>query len=169
MAIAGMNHKIYLVGFMGCGKTTIGTLLGKRIGIKSIDLDDYITQEAKMSIPEIFRRYGEDYFRTLEQACLYKVGIGGAGIICTGGGVVSKAQNRQFLKEAVCIYLKVDFDILYERIAKDANRPLATDYERLKALYDARQAWYEEVATYQIIGDEKTPLQVVDELIQWIK
>ncbi|MGL4737724.1 MAG: shikimate kinase [Cellulosilyticaceae bacterium] len=164
-----MNHKIYLVGFMGCGKTTIGTLLGKRIGIKSIDLDDYIIHEAKMRIPEIFEKYGEGYFRELEHTCLCKVGEGGAGIICTGGGVVGRRDNRAFLKDALCIYLKVDFDILYGRIAEDSNRPLATDYERLKALYESRQAWYEEVATYQIIGDEKTPLQVVDELIQLIK
>lgn len=164
-----MTYKIYLVGFMGCGKTTIGALLGKRIGIRSMDLDEYIVSEAGMSIPKLFEQYGEDYFRALEHTCLLKIGKEGPGIICTGGGVVKREDNRQFLKDALCIYLDVDFEILYERIAQDTNRPLATDYESLKALYASRKAWYEEVATYRIVGDEKSPLQVVEELIQLMK
>lgn len=164
-----MNNVIYLVGFMGCGKTTIGHLLGKKIGNKSIDLDDYIEAYTNRSIPEIFQEEGEVGFRAIESHCLKQLGKMGKGIICTGGGVVKEQLNREYLKSKCCIYLKVDFEIVYQRIIGDPKRPLAKSREHLKALYDERQGWYEEVATYTIIGDHKAPFQVIDEIIQKIK
>ncbi|MGL4344908.1 MAG: shikimate kinase [Cellulosilyticaceae bacterium] len=164
-----MNSMIYLVGFMGCGKTTIGELLARKTGYKSIDLDHYIVETTHKSIPELFETYGEDYFRKIEHECLKVLSQMGHGIICTGGGVVKEAVNRAFLSQECCIYLDVAFDTLYERIAQDANRPLAKDKTSLYDLYRGRQAWYEEVATYTIEGNGKTPLQVVDEIIQVIK
>ena len=94
-----MQGNIYLVGFMGCGKTTVGGQLAIYEGKKFIDIDALIVKEAHLSIPRIFKNYGEAYFRTLESQTLQKTTQEHAAIIATGGGIVQQEANRVFLKE----------------------------------------------------------------------
>ncbi|MGL5677055.1 MAG: shikimate kinase [Cellulosilyticaceae bacterium] len=159
----------YLVGFMGCGKTTIGEQLSSCQGRKFYDLDTCIVQRAGMPISKVFEVYGEDYFRKLETACLKATSKERGAIIATGGGIVTREENRLFLKGQKVIFLNWPFELLYERIRGDSKRPLVTTEEALRKLYDARQGWYEEVATYSIDCKGHTPYSLSRLLTEQIK
>lgn len=164
-----MQSNIYLIGFMGCGKTTVGGHLATYLGKKFQDLDEMIINEANMPIATIFQEYGESYFRTLEAKVLYKTKKNNASIIATGGGIIERVENREFLKRQRVIYLKWSFDTLYTRIEGDAKRPLATTKEALSALYERRQKLYEEVATDIIVCDGHTPYSLAKYLTERMK
>ena len=83
------NRPVYLCGFMGCGKSTIGRLLAKKLGREFVDLDDYIVQREGMSIPQIFEQRGENYFREVEAVALSELSAA-AGVVATGGGTLLK-------------------------------------------------------------------------------
>ena len=164
-----MQRNIYLVGFMGCGKTTVGGQLAIYQGKKFQDIDALIVKEADMAIAEIFKRYGEDYFRTLETKTLYQTAHEHAAVIATGGGIIEREENRAFLKSQKVIYLSWSFDVLYERIAGDTSRPLVSTKEALRDLYERRQKYYAEVATDILMCDGETPYSVSKYLAERIR
>ena len=141
-----MNN-IILIGFMGSGKTTIGKILASDLALDYIDIDEFIEENTKMSIPEIFKKAGEAWFREQESFALSCMTDGKNRLISTGGGIVEREENIEVLKNGgTVVYLKASPDKLWTRAGKDPNRPLSTDLSSFRKLYDRRKARYEEAA-----------------------
>ena len=152
-----------LLGFMGAGKTTIGRLLDPAF----TDMDALLVRRLEMPISDYFTRYGEESFRLQESLLLQELLDGQSSVIATGGGIVLKPENRELLKKNSCnIYLRIDFDHLYQRLATDPvnKRPLFLDknQEEFHTLYEQRLPLYEEVATHVIDVTDKTPEKIVE-------
>ena len=152
-----------LVGFMGAGKTTIGRLLDPAF----VDMDALLVQRLEMPISDYFARFGEESFRQQESLLLQDLLEQETSVIATGGGIVLRPENRQLLKKNPCnIYLQIDFDRLYQRLATDPvnKRPLFLDksQEEFQALFEQRLPLYEEVATHVIDVADKTPEEIVE-------
>ena len=152
-----------LLGFMGAGKTTVGSLLDPAFA----DMDAVLVQRLEMPISDYFARYGEDSFRQQESLLLQELLNQESSVISTGGGIVLKPENCELLKKNPCnIYLRIDFDRLYQRLATDPvnKRPLflAKNQEEFRALYEQRLPLYEEVATHVIDVADKTPEEIVE-------
>ena len=152
-----------LLGFMGAGKTTIGRLLDPAF----VDMDALLVQRLEMPISDYFARFGEERFRQQESLLLQDLLEQETSVIATGGGIVLRPENRQLLKKNPCnIYLQIDFDRLYQRLATDPvnKRPLFLDksQEEFQALFEQRLPLYEEVATHVLDVADKTPEEIVE-------
>lgn len=166
-----MSNLIFLIGLMGCGKTTIGKSLAKHLGYDFTDTDDLIVKNYQQDINTIFHEKGEKFFRNLETNTLQNV-ISNAKnnekkyIISTGGGIVLKDENRQLLKQfGYNVYLQTDINILAQRLINDTQRPLLKNkqnlLENLQNLHNIRNKFYLEVANLVIQTDNKN----IDEII----
>jgi len=145
---------IYLVGFMGCGKTTVGRMLARRLGWRFSDLDDDIEARAQMSINEIFDRFGEEEFRRMEHEALRRrvaeIARGVPWVVAVGGGCFAQPRNYQLISDnGISIWLDAPLELVRARISQSATRPLARDPARLEELYHARRPAYEK-ADYRI-------------------
>ncbi|PPA71396.1 shikimate kinase [Jeotgalibacillus proteolyticus] len=141
------NGHVFLIGFMGAGKSTIGRLLADRLRKDFIDVDALIVQKENKSISDIFSEHGEAFFREKEAAYLKK--ISGGSIIATGGGILYFSETLEWMKQnGTIVYLQAPFSILYERIFQDSNRPLAMTKSEasLKELYSKRHDVYSSAA-----------------------
>lgn len=134
--------KIYLIGMPGCGKSTLGNILSKKLNYDYIDMDNYIEKQACMFIDEIFEAYGESYFRELETNTLKEFMELDNVIISTGGGIIKNKKHKE-LMNGLCVFLDVPLDILEKRLNdSDIIRPLLQTktvyelYEERKELYD---------------------------------
>lgn len=118
-------RSIVFVGLMGAGKTAIGRRVGSMLGLPFIDSDHEIESVSRMSIPELFERYGEPEFRTLEQRVIGRLLENGPQVLSTGGGAFMKEETREAIAgHALSVWLKADLDTLFERVSKKQNRPL---------------------------------------------
>ena len=156
--------KLYLCGFMGCGKSRIGRELAKKTGRAFADLDAYIVEHEKMSIPEIFDRSGEPYFRSLEAK--YIAEMPDNSVVALGGGAIINENTAKTARETgKVIFLDVDFETCYKRIKDDSNRPLAFNNpkEKVKELYDTRRPIYSERSDI-IIKAAGTPAKIIDKI-----
>jgi shikimate kinase len=135
---------IYLTGFMGAGKTTVGRLLARETGLPFCDLDTEIEGDAGRSIPDIFRELGEVSFRDLESAALERCALRGEGVVATGGGIVEREENvERMLASGKVVYLDAEFALLEQRAAADGSkRPLFSDVAEARRRYDDRQTLY---------------------------
>lgn len=119
------SRSIVFVGLMGAGKTAIGRRVAARLGIPFIDSDHEIESVSRMTIPDLFERYGETEFRALEQRVIVRLIERGPRVLSTGGGAFMNAQTREAIaKRGVTVWLKADVDTLLERVSKNQNRPL---------------------------------------------
>ena len=145
---------IILCGFMGSGKTVVGSELAKIMGRKFVDTDELIEEEQGVAIKAIFATHGEDYFRDLEFECCKKVSELKNCVVSTGGGALTFERNVEALKESgKIVFLDASFDVICERIGDNTNRPLFQDKEKAKALYDERKSKYLACADIVIDGD----------------
>lgn len=157
---------LYLVGFMGAGKTSVGKVLGEWQEKQVIDTDEYIVQQEKMTINDIFSKYGESYFRRCETETLKIVSKKDA-IITTGGGIILDKQNREFLKSTnKTIFLQCHPTDVISRLEQDDSRPLIRDksLDQIIAMYDARLPLYHECAALTIDTADKS-IEMVAKLI----
>lgn len=153
-----------LLGFMGAGKSTIARGLDPNY----LDMDALIEKRLGMSIAEFFAEKGEEAFRQIESEILADL-LQRDQVVSTGGGVVISQRNRDLLKtNSDNIYLKADFETLYQRIStdKDNQRPLFLNNskEELVAIFQERQAWYEEVASRVLDVTKLSPEEIIEEL-----
>ena len=153
-----------LLGFMGAGKSTIA----RELDPNYIDMDVLIEKRLGMSIAEFFAEKGEDAFRQIESEVLAEL-LKTEQVVSTGGGVVISQRNRDLLKtNSDNIYLKADFETLYQRISADKNnqRPLflSKTKEELQKIFQERESWYEEVASKVVDVTILSPEEIAEEL-----
>jgi shikimate kinase len=119
------NRPIVLVGLMGAGKTAIGRRVASSLRLPFVDSDHEIEAASRMSVPELFEKYGEHEFRALEQRVIARLLHDGARVLATGGGAFMNAETRAAIREAaVSVWLKADLDTLMGRVTRKQNRPL---------------------------------------------
>lgn len=119
------KRSIVFVGLMGAGKTAIGRKVAAMLRLNFIDSDHEIEEVSRMSVPELFERYGEPEFRALEQRVILRLLEGGPQVLSTGGGAFMNAQTRTAIAEhGVSVWLKADIDTLMDRVGKNRARPL---------------------------------------------
>lgn len=163
---------IVLIGFMGTGKTSTGKLLASRMGYSFIDTDYKIEQVNKMTIKEMFARYGENYFRQKEHEIIKKIADYRQVVISTGGGVVLNAENMKALRTTSrIISLQASVDVIFERTSRRNNRPLL-EQKNPKAiiakLLEERLPLYQQ-ADLQLDTSEFSPMQIVEKIMDWLK
>ena len=166
----GKFTAIYLVGFMGCGKTTVGTKLAQRLAWKFEDLDTRIEREEGRTIAEIFARAGEAAFRSKEHATLLRVleeaGQSGGRVVALGGGTFAQPQNFELLQsaKAITIWLECPVEELLLRCALMTNRPLFRDEASFRQLYDERLPYYRR-ASFAVEAGNADPGEVVNRIL----
>ena len=160
-----MTRTVFLCGFMGCGKSTVGKVAAGMLGVQFVDLDEYIEQQEKMSIPVIFSKKGEEYFRDCETKAI-KDFDGKGNVVATGGGALLREENAEAAQAAgVVIFIDTDFETCYERIKDDPHRPIAynSTKEQLKERYDQRRPLYEAHSQFTIDGS-LSPAQMAKQI-----
>lgn len=163
-------RNIFLIGFMGSGKSTVGKALAKEIGYDFIDIDSFIEESTKMSIPDIFAKAGEAWFRDQETFAVSCLAEGKDRVIATGGGVVEREENIEIMKknDGFVVYLKATPDKLWTRVGKDPNRPLSTDLATFRKRFDARKPKYETAADLVIDTDGKTVEKIMSIIKEYL-
>ncbi len=161
--------RIYLIGFMCSGKTTVGSLLASSLGYPFVDLDKEIEEREGMSIPEIFSIKGEEYFRRLELELLKEVSKKDKVVISTGGGLGANPKAMNFMKKlGKTVWITIRFETFLRRCSGDEGRPLLRrPLEELRVLFNKRKEVYK-LADIKVDG-EKTPEEVVREILSSLK
>jgi shikimate kinase len=158
--------KIYLVGFMGSGKTTIGRELAARIDAPFFDLDELIESAEKMSIRDIFAVQGEPYFRKRERDILRSTRHLELAVIATGGGTFTFDENIQFIQsEGMSIYLSAPYALLRSRAGGKEDRPLFRDDVSAHELYANRIRYYRMSDLTLEIREDETPAEIVERML----
>jgi shikimate kinase len=159
---------IFLVGFMACGKTTVGPLLAVRSGLPFTDLDLVIESKRKLTIAEIIGREGEEAFRQLETATLREVIATTPGVIAPGGGAITRPENRVLMATAgTVVWLDAPFELCWERIRQDkVVRPLARDEEAARSRYESRLPLYRQASLRIAVAAVTTPEEIADHIIE---
>ena len=159
--------KIYLVGFMGAGKTTVARALGRRLGWRVEDIDERIEARERRSVATIFSQSGEAYFRQQERQVLSDLLPQRQIVVATGGGTFAEPDNRALmLADGAVVWLDVPLTRVFERVPADGRRPLAADRTQMEQLYARRRLAYAE-AHVRIDGTEPVP-DVVVRLLEWV-
>ncbi len=160
---------IFLIGFMGSGKSTIADRLCADYGLEAVEMDAQIEQQQKMSIPEIFARYGEAYFRKLETEFLMEFGNRKQCVVSCGGGAAMREENvSQMKKHGTVVLLRACPETVYERVKDSTNRPLLNSdmsISHISELMEARRPKYEAAADIVIETDGKTVSEICGEIM----
>lgn len=168
-----MNN-IILIGFMGCGKTTVGIRLSYRLHRLLEDTDKLIEHQQNRSISDIFADCGEEAFRTMETECLKELLTQkGKRIISVGGGLAVREENQRLLKQlGTVVYLKASADTIYERLQSDTSRPLlqtADPKARIKELLLQREGAYEQACDITVEVDQLTLEEAADAVLKEVR
>lgn len=164
-----MSNNIFLIGFMGSGKSTIGRFLQKELNMELVEMDARIVEEQGMSINDIFAEKGEDYFRDLESRLVLELNSEGNTIVSCGGGVVIRPENVENMKKnGKIVFLSATPDTIYERVKNSTERPILNGHmnvEYIAGLMEKRRALYENAADIRIETDGKTKDEICKEII----
>jgi len=163
------TDKVYLVGFMGAGKTSVGRALAKRLDWRFVDIDEQIEAREHLTVSDIFQRHGEPHFRGVERAVLAEHVPLRHAVVATGGGTFVDVQNRAIIKaDGAAVWLDAPLERLIARIPQDGRRPLAADRANLERLFHSRRAAYEQAHLHLDAG--RAPVQsLVDQLVDWLE
>ncbi|AEE96327.1 shikimate kinase [Mahella australiensis] len=167
-----MGNNIYLTGFMGTGKTTVGRLLAKELNMNFVDTDEFIEQGMGMTVPSIFGIYGEAFFRQLEHNALISIAYRQGVVVSTGGGIVLRDDNINIMRRSgVMICLDASPDTVMRNVGSGKGRPVLDggDLRRnIIELMDKRRQFYCQ-ADIIVNIDDKTPETISDEIIALLK
>lgn len=162
--------KIFLIGLMGAGKSTVGKILAQALSWKLMDIDQEIEKFAGCDIPSIFEAQGEDGFRDYEAQVLLDTGTMNNVIIPCGGGIVTRPENVDYLKDHFTIWLNVSPEEAAARLEHTDDRPLLSEckdtIKKLSDILDQRQASYAEAATLQIETAHRAPDIIATEILE---
>jgi shikimate kinase len=160
--------KIYLVGFMAAGKTTVARALARRLDWRAVDVDELVEAREHLPVAEIFARHGEAYFRATERRVLFEQIAPRHLVVATGGGTFADVQNRAAINaDGVSVWLDVPLERLIDRIPADGRRPLATDRASFERLYHQRRAAYEQ-AHVRLDAGRASVDALVEQLVDWL-
>lgn len=165
-----MKSNIFLIGFMGCGKSTVASGLQRMYGKKVVEMDQLISERQGMSIPDIFDKYGETYFRDLESKLVEEIQGMENQVVSCGGGVVLREQNVAKMKEnGLVVLLTAKPETILERVKYDNNRPVLKGKKTVAGiteLMEARREKYEAAADIVIRTDKKSISKICEEVMQ---
>lgn len=160
--------KVYLVGFMGAGKSTVAHVLGKRLDWKVEDVDTLIERDERRDIPTIFRQDGEPYFRAKERAILIGLLPERGVVVASGGGTFSDPGNRELmLRDGAVVWLDAPFATVVNRVPLDGRRPLASDRLEMEQLYNQRLAAYRQ-AHLRVDAGKGSVEELVEYIVEWL-
>jgi shikimate kinase len=160
------KDKIFLVGFMGSGKSTVGPLVAAKLGWDFLDLDRQIEREQGKPIREIFEQNGEPEFRRIEARHLRSLKDRAACVVALGGGAFVQEANRPIVAElGVSVFLDCRLEVIQARCPDDGNRPLLATPERIKDLYAVRQPFYR-MSDFSVDASDLEPAQVADQILR---
>jgi shikimate kinase len=161
------TDKLYLVGFMGAGKTTLGRALGRRLDWGVDDIDELIEARERRSVAQIFAERGEAYFRAAEREVLHRLLPRRQAVVATGGGTYAEADNRQLINaDGAAVWLDLPLSVALERVPRDGRRPLAADRLAFEELYHQRRLAYRQA---HLRVDAAAPLEeLVERVLDWL-
>lgn len=163
---------IVLTGFMGTGKTEVGKELSRLLDMKLIDVDTEIEKSRKLTINDIFKKFGEPRFREIETEMIKNLSEKKNIIISTGGGAVLKQENTDALrKNGVIVCLTASPETILKRTSRNSDRPLlqvGNPFKKIKELLNFRTPFYEK-ADIMIDTEGKAPLHIAEEIIERVK
>ncbi len=170
-----LDKPIYLVGYMGTGKTTVAKAFEEATGIKAIDTDEEVVHTGGITIEDVFFRHGEQGFRNRETTQLKLASEGEPVIVSCGGGIILREENRQILNDTgTVILLTAEPETALERLKQVDyyERPLLKDKQSVGYIEEhmkEREPAYQEVADFTVVTDGKTPEEIVEEIIEILK
>ena len=164
---------LFLIGYMGTGKSTVASYLAKQYGFDIVEMDHVIVEREGMSIADIFATHGENYFRDIESKLLEEIQLEENKVVSCGGGVVLKEQNVDVMKKSGNIILLTALpQTILERVKDDEERPLLKGNKTvafIQDMMDKRRPYYEGAADVMIDTDGKTVADICDEIIKKTK
>ena len=171
-SVSGRRKSIALIGMMGVGKSSVGACLHRRTDLALLDIDEVVASRFQMSIPEIFAEHGEEKFREAETEVLRRMHIEEQTVIVTGGGIVLRKENVQFLKtKTLVVWLDGDEETLFARASRKKNRPLLQTKNPRKSfseILSARRPLYAKIADIRVntsvLTDEEVALAILAKL-----
>ena len=170
------KHNIYLMGFMGCGKSKVGRIIAQKLGWPFLDTDDCIVEEAELTIPEIFEQMGEPHFRELEKNCIEKVASLNGHVISLGGGAIIDPENWEHIcRSGMTVTLSYPPEILAARLEKKSDRPLLNETEgksrliKIIDLLNKRESYYRRADLVLHLNKEVPADRVAETLIGYMK
>ena len=156
------NRSVVLVGMMGAGKSSVGRRLAARLGIAFVDADTEIESAAGMSIPDIFAKHGEEYFRAGEKRVIARLLDNGPQVLATGGGSTMDQATRDLIHiKGISVWLKADLDVLMKRTKRRNDRPLA---DKMKDLLPLREPVYA-LSDIVVQSRDEPHDNIVDEIV----
>ena len=162
-------QNIFLIGFMGCGKSTIARVLSEKLGIEQVEMDELIVKEQGMPITKIFEKYGEEKFRDIETDLLKRLQQKDGVIVSCGGGAVLREENRRIMKDSgVIIWLTAKPKTILERVKHGTNRPVLNGHmnvEYITELMERRRTCYEGAADFKVSTDAKEIDVICEEIL----
>ena len=168
-----MMKNIYLIGFMGCGKSSVARELQADYGMKQIEMDQMLVEQNGMAISEIFKIYGETHFRDLESGLLEKIRMEENQVISCGGGVVLREKNVDMMRQnGIIVLLTASPETILKRVQNDNSRPVLEGKKNLQGITDlmeARREKYEMAADVTIHTDDKSVAQICKEIQEKLK
>ena len=160
--------KIYIVGFMGAGKSTLAEALAARLDWRMEDIDKLVEQQERLTVAEIFSLRGEPHFRSVERAVLTDLLPARHVVIATGGGTYADPSNRALInRDGASIWLDVSLMRVIERLPPDGRRPLAADRSSMEQLFRARQSAYRH-AHARLDAERASTGELVERALDWL-
>ncbi|HJX25908.1 MAG TPA: shikimate kinase [Chthoniobacterales bacterium] len=167
------GKSIVLIGFMGTGKSSVGKILERQAGLDRFDTDEMISSKLNLPIQEIFSKHGEERFREEETEALHSLKGKQSAIIVTGGGIVTKAENVDLLRElGTVVWLDGDYETLRARIDRLGDRPLLQTPDppaSLSELLEARNPLYRNAADIRVDISQKAPEEIAELILKNIR
>lgn len=160
--------KVYLVGFMGAGKSSVARALARRLDWRVEDIDERIERAERRDIPTIFRQDGEPYFRACERQALVALLPERGVVVASGGGTFADPANRELmLRDGAVVWLDAPFETIVARVPVDGRRPLAAGRAEMERLYNQRLVAYQQ-AHVRVDAGRGSIEELVDHILEWL-